>query len=702
MSFSTEGSTAPPAEGPCSLKEEARPLVYPVAFRPGYCLSDLGHILGSEPVQGLVEWRRLLRPDSCRLGCGDRGDPRQVARREEAEEGSMRLARTAFVTVAVATSSVAAEDVSQTDWSGGFGVAGPATEWTDAFSSTEGVSWLSVPGQLALSSSPLEDAVEHELDNNFERAIHITAADIDSDGDNDLLGAAYALNAVAVWWNDGGSPAEWTKQTVDGSFAGPCEVFSADVDGDGRMDVLGSAYTGGEIAWWRNDGGVPIGWTKHAIDDEFAGAHDVWAGDLDGDGDTDVLGAAAEDDEVAWWSNEGGDPITWTEQVIDGDFDYACRLDVADFDGDGVLDVLSTAWNDGEIAWWRSDGATPPGWTKQVIRSGFTGTHGVCACDVDLDGNVDVLGAAMTLGDVAWWRNSGGYPITWNEQPVDGSFPGAGYVDAVDADGDGDVDVLASAWSNSGIAWYESVFGAGRSWIKHSIVSGVGQASSVEAADVDGDGDLDALGTLFDAGDIGWWEVTEFTATGELTSSILDTGTDPHLPSISWTSVEPQGTSLSFQLRSSDDHPGDIGQWSDDVTVPGNLAFGLNRYVQYKVMLGSTDPAYSAILKEVTVSWSLLDAHEQGAWPNHCMLRPCVPNPARSETTVEFATGACSHGTLRVLDLSGHVVKSVISGAVPAGHYEVRIRVTDLPAGLYLCRLNAGDATATSRFVVAR
>jgi len=52
-----------------------------------------------------------------------------------------------------------------------------------------------------------------------------------------------------------------------------------------------------------------ISWEKHVIDDTFDYAFGVHAVDVDLDGDCDVLGAAQEGDFIAWWRNEGGDPI---------------------------------------------------------------------------------------------------------------------------------------------------------------------------------------------------------------------------------------------------------------------------------------------------------------------------------------------------------------------------------------------------------
>ena len=70
-------------------------------------------------------------------------------------------------------------------------------------------------------------------------------------------------------------------------------VGLADLDGDGDIDVLGAASVASHITWWENLTGAGTSWTKHTIDGAFVAAISVHAADVDGDGDLDVLGAAA-------------------------------------------------------------------------------------------------------------------------------------------------------------------------------------------------------------------------------------------------------------------------------------------------------------------------------------------------------------------------------------------------------------------------
>jgi len=80
-------------------------------------------------------------------------------------------------------------------------------------------------------------------------------------------------------------------------------VRTADIDDDADTDVIAAAINRNEIAWWENDGNVPIQWTKHSITGSFTGATGIDIKDVDGDGDLDVLGAAQFANSIRWWEN---------------------------------------------------------------------------------------------------------------------------------------------------------------------------------------------------------------------------------------------------------------------------------------------------------------------------------------------------------------------------------------------------------------
>jgi hypothetical protein len=347
---------------------------------------------------------------------------------------------------------------------------------------------------------------EHPIESSFDGATSVYAADVDGDGDWDILGAATAANSI-TWWANDGSGGGWSPTSIaSGNFGGAASVYAADIDGDGDLDALGAASADDDVTWWENDG-TGSSWTLHPIaDGSFGGAASVYAADIDGDGDLDVLGVASTAGDVIWWENDDGDGSAWTEHTVDGSFGGAASIHAADMDGDGDLDLLGAAETDNAIAWWENTNGDGSTWTEVTVDSGFGGAASVYAADVDGDGDLDLLGAAETDNAIAWWENTNGDGSAWTEVAVDNSFGGAVSVYAADVDGDGDLDLLGAAETDNAIAWWENTNGSGSAWTERTVDGGFGGAASVYAADVDSDGDLDLLGAASLDDSISWWE----------------------------------------------------------------------------------------------------------------------------------------------------------------------------------------------------
>ncbi|NIQ19659.1 MAG: hypothetical protein GTN95_05560, partial [Gammaproteobacteria bacterium] len=87
---------------------------------------------------------------------------------------------------------------------------------------------------------------------------------------------------------------------------GAHSVFAADVDGDGDPDVLSASFFDDKIAWYENTDGAGSFGPQQVISTLADGARSVFAADVDGDGDPDVLSASENDDKIAWYENTDG------------------------------------------------------------------------------------------------------------------------------------------------------------------------------------------------------------------------------------------------------------------------------------------------------------------------------------------------------------------------------------------------------------
>jgi hypothetical protein len=285
--------------------------------------------------------------------------------------------------------------------------------------------------------------------------------------------------------------------SADGCFS----VFATDLNGNGDTDVLSACGLGDEVARYVNHGGGNFGpQPQQAITTNVDRPFNVYATDLDGDSDADVLSASSKDDKIAWYKNQGGGNFG-PQQVISTNTDYARSVYAIDLDGDGDADVLSASSADDKIAWYENKGGSFG--PQQVITTNAKGARCVYATDLDGDGDADVLSASYDDDKIAWYENQGG--SFGPQQAITTNADGAQGVYAKDLDGDGDADVLSASQNDDKIAWYENQ-GGGSFGPQQVITTNAVRAFDVYAKDLDGDGDQDVLSASALDDKIAWYE----------------------------------------------------------------------------------------------------------------------------------------------------------------------------------------------------
>ena len=146
------------------------------------------------------------------------------------------------------------------------------------------------------------------------------------------------------------------------------------------------------------------------------GALSVFATDVDGDGDTDVLSASVNDDKIAWYESDGGSPPTFTERVISttGQPSAPVPFSRRTWTVTGTPTLSQRAALDDKIAWYENDGGSPPTFTGagDLDQLPSRTSASVFATDVDGDGDTDVLGRPPydDSDKIAWYESDGGSP----------------------------------------------------------------------------------------------------------------------------------------------------------------------------------------------------------------------------------------------------------------------------------------------------
>lgn len=588
----------------------------------------------------------------------------------------------------------------QDDWSGGPGVQGPVfclgTEFcldSDVFYSDS-------------SELYLETLSEHSVDSYFWHVGRLSLEDIDGDCDMDILGSSSWANDIVWWRNDDGAGVYWEKITIDDSFDGASSVNSADINGDGNIDVIATAVHCNEVKWWQNTDGSGTQWSEHLIDGDCEWAKSACSADMDGDGDMDVLavaGMGSEQDDVSWWENIDGGGLSWVKHVVEEQFNNPCSVYPVDIDGDGNMDVTGSSYNGDKISWWRNVDGGGIVWTEFVVSSDVQHPVEVYAADLDSDGDMDILGAVKSDSDIIWWENSDGSGSSWNEHPIDEDFAWASSVYSEDVDGDGDMDVLGAAEIQNDITWWENLNGSGLDWMEHTIDGAFVGAYSVRTADIDMDGEPDVIGAAQASNLISWWDLTGYRPDGSLESSVLDTQCSPEWSTIEWSSEEPEGTVVSFQVRSSNNPEiTEMGPWSDTLFTPCSLEGIIQngkQYLQYRSILGTRNPDVTPTILDVTITWNPVGVHEV-SMPLHTgvSLLPVEPNPSSDLVSIRFTTPGNKMIHFRVYDVVGRLFAENSAEEYNEGLHT--IQVTELPPGIYFIVMEIGGELTRQRFVI--
>jgi FG-GAP-like repeat/Secretion system C-terminal sorting domain/Kre9/KNH-like N-terminal Ig-like domain len=350
---------------------------------------------------------------------------------------------------------------------------------------------------------------EQIVADDFDGAFTVHAADVDRDGDMDVLGAAPIGDEISWWENADGNGIQWIEHEVDALADAVHGVHAVDLDGDGDIDILGAQQGQSTINWYENIDGNGISWIEHFVDNSLSWPSWIQGLDMDTDGDIDILCCSFIGDGVAWWENLDGIGLEWVEHTIDNDIYGLRRVHAADLDGDGDQDVVGASYEDDIVTWWENITGNGYLWVEHVLNDNLECANSVLTTDVDSDGDLDIIATIVCSDRILWWENLDGDASEWAEHTLTDEYDAPQGIHATDIDGDGDIDILCTSLFGSLVTWWENTDGLGTAWSDHTIDIFFEGATNTYAADINGDGNIDVLCAGLDGNKISWWKLTD-------------------------------------------------------------------------------------------------------------------------------------------------------------------------------------------------
>ena len=320
-------------------------------------------------------------------------------------------------------------------------------------------------------------------------------ADLDGDGNPDLLiasNSAPGSEGRIVWYENFGGGEFSSARTilVDKHVH---QLGSADLDGDGDLDVFYTMDSNPQFAWVENLGNGQFGRPSALLPPPRGVSPFVVASDVDGDGDTDFFLGWDSENSIDWIENLGKGRFS-EPQAINDDIRQAYALTVSDLNGDGSQDILIGSPDGDGVSWienlGRGNFASPRRITTHPYSAVFT-------ADLDGDGDLDLITATRVFGihdrgTFAWHENLGGAVFS-KKRLIDSRTFNIREVSAVDLDGDGDLDLAVYAEGLTGtLAWYEN-FGDAHFSTARIIEEHPTQLGAFVFADLNADNKVDLI-----------------------------------------------------------------------------------------------------------------------------------------------------------------------------------------------------------------
>ena len=304
------------------------------------------------------------------------------------------------------------------------------------------------------------------VDENLYQAITVISSDIDKDGDVDLISGAFGEGSVNLHINDINQAGEkqWERQTIDSNAEGAIIVRTGDIDNDGNIDIVAAAYWDDSIIWYKQQPGIyPPSWERNIVDLNATRTHDIFLADINEDEQLDIVSANYGSNSITLYLNNGEGNI-WRVIEVDNDIKTPTSLLAFKTGADANLSIVATSYTGDSILIYESDDSNYEYWQKSIIIDNIDAPFDLSSEDLDKDGFQDIISASYladkdpedgVMNNYIWLRQDA-TKQEWTDILIHSAEQGAHEIQSIDLDGDGWVDIMAAVPYHNSIKLFKS------------------------------------------------------------------------------------------------------------------------------------------------------------------------------------------------------------------------------------------------------